>query len=484
MRVGFYGRVSTEEQAREGFSIPAQIDRGRHFCAAQDWTIVDFYIDEGVSAKDLDRPELQRLLEDIEAGKIDIVLVFRLDRLTRSVLDLYKLLEYFQLHNVNFRSVSEVYDTTSAIGRLFITLVAALAQWERENLAERVRFGMEQMAKEGKWHGGAAPLGYVVGSHGTFEIEEQQASIVRVIYEKFLNGWGDMKITRWLNIQGVPSPKGGKWHASRVRGILTNPVYIGVLRWNRGTENEFDVEGFCPAIVSKENFERAQEIRRERSTSTHPRAVGEYLFTGILKCARCGRTLSGTSTNPHGKKYKYYTCRNIDSGTCDLPKMQEHLVNDAFWEFISSNKLIDDVVAKEVAASAEIAIATNPYQEECDLLTKELQKIKDRRKKWQYLFANDGISFEDYRDRVSEEETRELEIQKRLDEIAPKTTEVNAAESRSTEELIAFLTNLPIVWREASTDQQRVILQLAFERIMINYDKASKTVRFTEVVYK
>ncbi|MGF9826753.1 recombinase family protein, partial [Brevibacillus agri] len=132
MRTAVYMRVSTEDQAREGFSIPAQREKLLAYVHSQGWEVAAIYADEGISAKDTNRPALKRLLRDIREGNIDVVLVYRLDRLTRSVLDLYRLLQEFEKYDVRFKSCTEVYDTTTAIGRLFITLVAALAQWERE----------------------------------------------------------------------------------------------------------------------------------------------------------------------------------------------------------------------------------------------------------------------------------------------------------------------------------------------------------------
>ncbi|WP_429991941.1 recombinase family protein [Metabacillus fastidiosus] len=159
---------------------------------------MDFYIDDGISAKDMNRPNLKRMIKHIEQGLIDCALGYKLDRLTRSVLDLYKLLEIFDKHNCKFKSSTEVYDTTSAIGRMFITLVAALAQFERENLSERVRIGMEQKAREGKWVISLPPQGHDL-VEGELIINKQEAEIVRKIFNFYLSGKGMRKIASDLN---------------------------------------------------------------------------------------------------------------------------------------------------------------------------------------------------------------------------------------------------------------------------------------------
>jgi site-specific DNA recombinase len=149
MKVAAYIRVSTQMQVEDGYSLSAQRERLKAFAYSQGWEIVKFYVDEGLSAKDMDRPDLQRMLKGVREGIFDIVLVYKLDRLTRSVIDLDKLLTEFSKHDVMFKSSTEVYDTTTATGRLFIRLVASMAQWERENLGERVRFGMQEKARKG-----------------------------------------------------------------------------------------------------------------------------------------------------------------------------------------------------------------------------------------------------------------------------------------------------------------------------------------------
>nr|WP_231563777.1 recombinase family protein [Anoxybacillus sp. KU2-6(11)] len=231
MKVAIYVRVSTDEQAKEGFSIPAQRERLRAFCASQGWEIVQEYIEEGWSAKDLERPQMRQLLKDIKKGNIDIILVYRLDRLTRSVLDLYLLLQTFEKYNVAFRSATEVYDTSTAMGRLFITLVAALAQWERENLAERVKFGIEQMIDEGKKPGGHSPYGYKFDKDFNCTIVEEEAKTVQMIYRLYCDGYGYRGIADRLNELGIKPRIAKEWNHNSIRDILMNDIYIGTYRW-------------------------------------------------------------------------------------------------------------------------------------------------------------------------------------------------------------------------------------------------------------
>lgn len=173
------------------------------------------------------RPELKRMLKHIEQGLVDCVLVYRLDRLTRSVIDLYKLLEIFDKFNCKFKSATEVYDTNSAIDRMFITMVAALAQWERENLSERVRMGMEQKACEGKWVMNIPSYGYELDKENdTLQVNEKEAKIVRKIYHLYLSGKGMKKIANELNLMNIKTKAGHIWNNQKVGYVLDNPVYI------------------------------------------------------------------------------------------------------------------------------------------------------------------------------------------------------------------------------------------------------------------
>ncbi|WP_312118460.1 recombinase family protein [Brevibacillus reuszeri] len=363
MRTAVYMRVSTDDQAKEGFSIPAQRERLLSYIHSQDWTLADIYSDEGVSAKDTNRPELTRLLEDVRAGQIDVVLVYRLDRLTRSVLDLYQLLQEFDRHGVRFKSSTEVYDTTTAIGRLFITLVAALAQWERENLGERVKMGMGQMVRERKRPGGPPPYGYDLVD-GQLIVNPEEAAGVRTMFAQYAQGESPRRIAEAANQQGLRGKNGALWSASAVLRLLKNPVYYGALRWNyANTEQRHNPpehwlieEEAHSAIIEEASYLLVQNRMTARSTK-HPRTLGSsFLFSGILYCSRCGSAMRGKTTRTkrsaggHYTHY-YYWCKKKVAGSCDAPAIRQDWIEQLIVKELS-RYFVESITAASEAAGA------------------------------------------------------------------------------------------------------------------------------------
>lgn len=179
-RIGLYIRVSTEEQNVEGYSISGQRERLKAFCVAQSWETIKFYVDEGISGRSTERPALKKMMKDIENGLIDVLLVYRL---TRSVRDLHDILDFLEKHNCQFRSATEVYDTSTAMGRIFITIVAAIAEWESANLGERVRLGQIEKARQGEWSA-PSPYGFRKNNQKRLEINPKETEDVKLMVLK------------------------------------------------------------------------------------------------------------------------------------------------------------------------------------------------------------------------------------------------------------------------------------------------------------
>lgn len=209
---GIYIRVSTEDQAKDGFSINAQKEKLTKYAEANDWKIFDYYIDDGISGKNLDgRPEVTRLLNDVENGKINNVLIYKLDRLTRSVRDLIYLIELFEKHNCTFNSQTEKIDTSNAVGRMFVKIIGIFAEFERENLAERVSFGYEQKTREGNYTNtnGVYGYDYIIGEQKII-VNNEEKELVNRIYDLYIDGMSLWKIARLLNMERVKTKRGGK----------------------------------------------------------------------------------------------------------------------------------------------------------------------------------------------------------------------------------------------------------------------------------
>ncbi|WP_163583312.1 recombinase family protein [Gracilibacillus saliphilus] len=460
MRTALYIRVSTEEQL-DGFSISAQKRQLTSYCESQGWDVVGFYVEEGKSAKDTNRPELQRMLKHIEDGLIDCVLVSKLDRLTRSVLDLYELLQKFEDNDCKFKSATEVYDTTSAIGRMFITLVASFAQFERERLSERVSMGMEQMAREGKWKGGAVGYGHDK-INDEFVIVEEEAKVIRDMYNWYNNeGLSDRLIAIRLNERGIPTRTGAKWAENKVRRTLISKKNIGILQYGVRTNKDksFDVEGVYPPIIDKGTYEAHLKLRdSKRLNKTKGSVQNNFYFTGITKCARCGKRLKGiNNSSKKGRARKRYLCVGRSMRECDLPTVAERLIE---IQFLSAFKKI-------IFDEGDFDLNDKNNQEDLkryNEITKDLERVKSRRKKWQYAWAEEQISDEDFQNRMKEEKIKEEALLKELETL-------NLEEEKEMDnELKELLLNTADNWHTLDDGERKQLLQLIIKRIVIDID--------------
>lgn len=466
IRTAIYIRVSTEEQVKEGFSIDAQKNRLLAFIKSQEWELYDIYVDEGISAKSgsmPERKELLRMIDDIKQQKIDVVLVIRLDRLTRSVLDLYKLLEIFEEHKCAFRSATEVFDTTTPTGKLFITIVAAMAQWERETIAERVKEGMEQMVREGKWHGGPLPFGF----DKELKVIDTEAQQVILIFDKYNSGeYGEDNLAVWLNENGY-TRKGEPWKASALNYILQNPIYIGHLRWNTRSEEKeiIIVENVVPAILQISDYEYAQSLRANRR-GIHPKsATSRYIFSGRVKCKRCGAPLKGQGVG----KYFYYACTNRRHRTCSQTKLiKESLVEMLFLEKINAtyNEYADSTIRK-VASEIKDTPRKDNNELEIKRLEKELTKIKTRRSNWIKALGDGDITQSEYREHTSNDRENEERFLLQLEELQGKA-QPNLIKTRSTEQLTAILKDLYSSWSAASKIEKKNLVHIATKSIHVD----------------
>jgi site-specific DNA recombinase len=396
MAIGIYVRVSTQEQANEGYSIAAQKERLKAFCAAQGWEDYKFYVDEGVSAKDTDRPQLNQLLEHIKNGQISMILVYRLDRLTRSVRDLYTLLDALEKYNCTFKSATEMYDTSTAMGRMFIGLVALLAQWETENLSERIKMALEEKVSSGE-RVGNIPYGFNLSPEEKL-IKNEKSSVVLEIIEKVKNGMSANSIANYLN--SVNDDR--DWHPMAVLRILKNPAIYGATKWN---DKVF--EDTHEGLISKSEFIKLQQILDDRSLSPRRNVESTYLFQGVISCPYCDRPLSVNRYIKKGKDgedyqgavYRCQICRKEGRKTFTIG---EHRFLEALYEYMKTVKI------KHI----DTAVKHN----ERDIYFEQLKQIEKKRDKYQRGWAADLISDEEFERRMFETKGTYEELKKKIEQ--------------------------------------------------------------------
>jgi site-specific DNA recombinase len=253
-RVAIYTRVSTEDQAKEGFSLANQLARLKAYAEARDWTLAKKYVDDGHSGRSTNRPAYQRMMQ--QKDEWDVLLVLKMDRIHRNSKNFMEMMEDLNEWGKEFASMSESLDTSTAMGRFVMDIIQRIAQLESEQIGERVYWGMSQKAKDGAGRlGFQPPYGYAF-QDGRFVIVPQEAEIVERIYEQFLGGTSMHAIADGLQEDDVPTKHGGKWARQTIAKILTNPVYCGYLRW----EDQV-YPGDHEAILDPRTFNEVQKRR-------------------------------------------------------------------------------------------------------------------------------------------------------------------------------------------------------------------------------
>ena len=482
--IGLYVRVSTLNQVDRD-SLKTQEERLKAYCAANGIKEFKIYKDAGLSAKDTKRPALEELMTDIKEGKIGGVFVIKLDRITRSMADLLHLTKFFNRYNVKFVSITESIDTSSAIGRAMQNLLGIFAQLEREVTAERVAVDMRHRASKGKWNGGVIPYGYTtqkllikkfrekgIESSRAIDlcpeekklfVDPEEASIIKRIFETFLNTNSVRKTTIQLNNRGIKTRKGKLWSKTTIHRILSSPIYAGFLTYGKrktdpvsGKLTKQDketwtiVEGEHDAIFPVEIFQKVQNLLSQNQGKP-TKSSRTYLLSGLMRCGLCGGAMTGHTFTKKGseKEYSYYKCYSrLQKGdmACKgliLPANQlEDFIIDQLMKlsanqvFLSDKKKMLDVLKSRVKGD-ENGADIKRIDEEIGQLTKRLDTLLDK-------MERSLISDEDFQPRYKKIKdtinTLENEKAKLIVSGKSKQISLNSLES-SFEEIAAFKKN-------------------------------------------
>src|SRR5258707_6737916 len=311
LRCAVYTRKSSEEGLEQEFnSLDAQREACEAYIASQKaegWLLVpDRYDDGGISGATLERPALQRLLTDIEAGRVDVVVVYKIDRLSRALMDFSKLVEIFDRNNVTFVSVTQSFNTTTSMGRLTLNILLSFAQFEREVIGERIRDKFAASRKKGMWMGGFVPVGYAVKDR-KLVVNEGEAATVRMIFERFTKMGSATTLVRSLRAEGINGKQGKLVDKGYLYKLLNNRVYVGEAV-HKGTA----YAGEHQPIIDRALWDRVHGILREspRKRAAHTRAQTPALLKGLI-FGPTGRAMTPVHTRGNGRLYRYYVSTDV-----------------------------------------------------------------------------------------------------------------------------------------------------------------------------
>lgn len=406
--VGGYIRVSTERQV-EGYSIEGQITQIEQYCQFNSYELVDIYADRGISGKSMNRPELQRMLNDAKNGKLDCVMVYKTNRLARNTSDLLTIVEELHRQNVEFFSLSERMEVKNSTGKLMLQILASFFEFERNTILENIYNMQHQRALEGYYQGNL-PLGYnnIPDNKKELMINQHEANIVKYIFESYAKGHGYRKIANALNHKGYVTKKGNPFSISAITYILSNPFYIGKIQfakykdWNEKrrkglNDNPVIAEGKHAPIISQELWDKVQSRKKQVSQKPQVHGKGTNLLTSLIFCEKCGATYAASTTtntlkDGTKKRIRYYSCsnfRNKESKVCSANSVRadviEKYVMDQILEIVKSDKVLKQVVERvnqenqvDVAAlNHDIAYKQQQFDEINTKLKNLIQTIED-----------------------------------------------------------------------------------------------------------
>lgn len=366
MKAAIYIRVSTDAQFEEGYSVDAQKEQLTAYCISKGMKKYDYYIDGGWSGSNIERPEMERLIRDVKDGKISHVVVYKLDRLSRSQKDtLYLIEDLFMPNDVDFISITESLDTSTPMGRAMIGILAAFAQLERENIRVRTRMGMLERVKEGYWMGGGRiPFGYDYDKDKGVLVPNKDAEKVRRIYDLYIQGHSPQSIANILGLK----------YDRLVTQILKRKSNYGIIEYN-GEE----YQGRHEAIISKDIYDKAMASMINRSiTRTY---TSDYLLTGLVYCGKCGAKMRYQKWGNKGAKLVCYSQQTSKHYLVKDPDCEQ----DKLWA-----DEVEDVVVQRLLLLKEEKKETTPVEygsSTIELLTYQKEEIEKKIRRLYNLYS-------------------------------------------------------------------------------------------------
>ena len=505
--IAIYCRVSTEEQSENGYSIDEQERLLEEWCKKMGYVIYKCYSDRGISGKNIkDRPALKELLSDAKAGKFDMVISWKINRVSRKLEDVLKIVNLLEKNNITFKSYSEPFETDTPAGRMQFQMMALIGEFERGTIAQNVKMGMIAKAKSGNWCGGRV-LGYDLVPNNSPEeekkgknklkINEKEAEIVRFIFNEYSKGKGYKAITNQINKLGYKTKKGNDFSVGSIRDILTNPVYIGEIRYNvrqnwsekrrrNINPNPIRVKGKHEAIIDRELWDKVQLILESKKGKPSRIYDGEYLLTGILRCPKCGAGMvisrtTNTLADGTKKRIAYYCCGNwknkgtsvCNSNTIRVDKANEYVFKKI--EELVSNEAVIKAVVKNI--NKERKDKVKPAKRLLGDIDKELEKLDKRKRKIFEAYEDDILTKAEFQIRKDElnEKIRILEEEKKP---LLNTISEDVSEEIPYEFIKDILKNFSKVLNSnVSREQQKKLLHMIISEITMNESREIDSIK-------
>lgn len=473
MRVALYPRVSTTEQATEGYSIGEQIERMTKFCEAKGWTIYKTYTDAGYTGANLDRPGLQGIMEDCEKDVFDMVLVYKLDRLSRSQKDvLYLVEDVFDEHGVYFSSMTENFDTSSPFGKAMLGILAVFAQLEREQIKERMTMGKHARAKEGKWNGGRnIPIGYNYDKDkDQFVVNDYEAMQYIELVDLFLKGKAFREIESIFAERGY-AHKHGVWIPKTMRSVLRSKMYLGYLKhsgvWYKAEH---------PSLIDEETYERVVNLLNKRAeqykqTGGKAGVVTTYLG-GLLFCKHCGgkygKDSNGRRDKNGNKRYKYccYSRSKKMKSLVKDPNCKNKNWNVADLDNIVLGEIKKLVINPDLVHQAqEQRIEKSDASEQIEILRKEIKKIDAQISRFMDLYGVGKFTIEQVMGKVDPLNLQRYALNNEIEFLSRTPGQLSEAET------LEILSTVDEALESADFDEVRQIIESLIYKIELDDDE-------------
>lgn len=466
-KVAIYVRVSTQEQAKEGYSIHEQIDRLTKYCEAMGWEVYKVYTDPGYSGADTNRPGLQAMLKDIRRGKLHKVVVYKLDRLSRSQKDTLELIEdEFLKNGVDFVSMSENFDTSTPFGRAIVGILAVFAQLEREQIKERMAMGKEARAKEGKWNGGQnSPLGYDL-VQGELIINAFEALQVKEMFELASQNVSSYKIADTFNEKGY-NTRYGNWESQTIRRALRSKYYLGYTQynstWNKGTHEP---------IITQELYDKVQTILNARSEHYYNNRghgnITSYLG-GYIYCSHCQGKYSKISAkrkkpnNDGFYVYEFFACNSRTKR--NKAAVKDPNCKNKNWKL---SELTDQVFNEIKQLSLDPEYMHELKEDKApdnrsEIIQAEIDKIDDKLSKLMDLYVIGKMPMNILQDKIQELDEQKTKLETEIDSILAEN------DNKLTKDQIKHIVeDFPEVLKRGNFEEIRAVIDDLIERIDID----------------